>query len=145
MLTWWRAWPTLLVGVDHIVVGVVVFQTRCGSCINSIENSMSSGDIDKTLLAFLNGLSRRQYFGEDQFSDQFLREEVLGNIAVDGEVIYTLIIVNFVWVYILFFNRVYGTAEAISNYYWYNGISRHGLCSAWCFSYLSNEETSGIF
>lgn len=69
---------------------------------------MSSGDIDKTLLAFLNGLSRRQYFGEDQFSDQFLREEVLGNIAVDGEVIYTLIIVNFVWVYILFLTEYMG-------------------------------------
>ncbi|XP_003382677.1 PREDICTED: COMM domain-containing protein 1-like [Amphimedon queenslandica] len=44
---------------------------------------MSSGEIDKTLLAFLNGLSRRQYFGEDQFSDQFLREEILGNIDVE--------------------------------------------------------------
>lgn len=78
------------------------------SCINSIENSMSSGDIDKTLLAFLNGLSRRQYFGEDQFSDQFLREEVLGNISVDGEVIYTLIIVNFVWVYVPFLTEYMG-------------------------------------
>ena len=46
---------------------------------------MSSGEVDKTLLAFLNGLSRRQYFGEDQFSDQFLREEILGNIDVEGE------------------------------------------------------------
>lgn len=44
-----------------------------------------SGEVDKTLLAFLNGLSRRQYFGEDQFSDQFLREEILGNIDVESE------------------------------------------------------------
>ena len=47
---------------------------------------MSSVDVDKTLLAFLNGLSRRQYFGEDQFSDQFLKEEVLGNIEDDGNI-----------------------------------------------------------
>lgn len=45
---------------------------------------MSSGEFDKTLLAFLNGLSRRQYFGEDQYSDQFLREEILGGIEEEG-------------------------------------------------------------
>lgn len=52
----------------------------------------SVGEVDKTLLAFLNGLSRRQYFGEDQFSDEFLREEVLGNIEEDGKMLLELLV-----------------------------------------------------
>ena len=44
----------------------------------------SSGEVDKTLLAFLNGLARRNFFGENQFTDEFLRDEVLGNINEDG-------------------------------------------------------------
>jgi hypothetical protein len=45
---------------------------------------MSSVEIDKTLLAFLNGLCRRQYFGEGQFTDEFLKEEVLGELDDAG-------------------------------------------------------------
>ena len=44
----------------------------------------SSVEVDKTLLAFLNGLARRNFFGENQFTDEFLRDEVLGNINEDG-------------------------------------------------------------
>lgn len=44
----------------------------------------SSGAVDKPLLAFLNGISKRQYFGEDDITDEFLREEILGNMAEEG-------------------------------------------------------------
>ncbi len=33
--------------------------------------------VDKSLLAFLNGLSKRLYFGEQNITDEFLRDEVL--------------------------------------------------------------------
>ena len=42
-------------------------------------------EIDKALLGFLTGLARRKYCGEEQFTDQFLREEVLGNMKEDGK------------------------------------------------------------
>ena len=41
--------------------------------------------IDKPLLAFLNGISKRVYFSERDITDDFLREEVLGGMAEDGE------------------------------------------------------------
>lgn len=40
--------------------------------------------VDKPLLAFLNGISKRQYFGETEITDEFLREEVLGGMAEEG-------------------------------------------------------------
>lgn len=49
-----------------------------------LEKKMSA-DIDKTLLAFLNGLSRRHFFNEEQFTDVFLREEVLNNMSEEGK------------------------------------------------------------
>ena len=39
---------------------------------------MSDITVDKSLLAFLNGLSKRLYFGEKDMTDEFLRSEVLG-------------------------------------------------------------------
>ena len=46
---------------------------------------MSEGaGIDKSLLAFLNGLSKRIYFQETDITDEFLREEVLGGMAEEG-------------------------------------------------------------
>ena len=51
-------------------------------CVAKLE--MAEG-IDKTLLGFLTGLARRQYCGEEQFTDQFLREEVLGDMKEDGQ------------------------------------------------------------
>ena len=44
----------------------------------------SSAAVDKPLLAFLNGVSKRLYFGEVDITDQFLREEVLGGITEEG-------------------------------------------------------------
>ena len=41
-------------------------------------------DIDKTLLAFLNGLSKRVYFSESDITDEFLRNEVLNGISEEG-------------------------------------------------------------
>ena len=38
---------------------------------------MSEVSVDKSLLAFLNGLSKRLYFGEQNITDEFLRDEVL--------------------------------------------------------------------
>ena len=38
---------------------------------------MSDVTVDKSLLAFLNGISKRLYFGEQSISDEFLRDEVL--------------------------------------------------------------------
>ena len=41
--------------------------------------------VDKPLLAFLNGISKRQYFGEVDITDEFLREDVLGGMGEEGE------------------------------------------------------------
>ena len=38
---------------------------------------MSEVSVNKSLLAFLNGLSKRLYFGEENITDEFLRDEVL--------------------------------------------------------------------
>ena len=47
---------------------------------------MSDGNaIDKPLLAFMNGLSKRVYFGAADITDEFLREEVLGGMSEEGE------------------------------------------------------------
>ncbi|XP_065884501.1 COMM domain-containing protein 1-like [Dysidea avara] len=37
--------------------------------------------VDKTLLAFLNGIAKRVYFKDDSISDELLRTEVLGGIS----------------------------------------------------------------
>ena len=39
---------------------------------------------NKKLLAFLNGLARRKYFGED-ISDDLLKEQVLGGVDEEGK------------------------------------------------------------
>ena len=39
---------------------------------------------DKALLGFLNGICKRQFFGEEDISDEFLREDVLGGMAEEG-------------------------------------------------------------
>lgn len=47
---------------------------------------MSEGaGVDKSLLAFFNGLSKRLYFSEQDITDEFLRCEVLGGISDEGE------------------------------------------------------------
>ena len=40
--------------------------------------------VDKALLGFLNGICKRQFFGEEDISDEFLREDVLGGMAEEG-------------------------------------------------------------
>ena len=45
---------------------------------------MSDAAVDKALLAFLNGLSKRLYFGQEDLTDDFFRNEVLG-IGEEGE------------------------------------------------------------
>ena len=42
-------------------------------------------EIDESLLAFLNGLSKRLIFGEAEITDDFLRHEVLGGMPEEGE------------------------------------------------------------
>ena len=47
---------------------------------------MSEGaGVDKSLLAFFNGLSKRLYFSEQDITDECLRCEVLGGISDEGE------------------------------------------------------------
>ena len=41
--------------------------------------------VDKSILAFLNGISKRLYFKEEDITDEFLREDVLGGISGEGE------------------------------------------------------------
>ena len=41
-------------------------------------------EVDKSLLTFLNGLSKRIIFAESGISDEFLRNEVLGGISDEG-------------------------------------------------------------
>ena len=57
-----------------------MIQSRRGS----IKMADGSAVVDKPLLAFLNGISKRQYFGEAEITDEFLREEVLGGMAEEG-------------------------------------------------------------
>ena len=45
---------------------------------------MSDSSLDKALLAFLNGISKRVYFGDKSITDEFLRDEVL-KVPEDGE------------------------------------------------------------
>ena len=44
----------------------------------------SSAAVDRALLAFLNGICKRQFFGEEDVTDEFLRQDVLGGITEDG-------------------------------------------------------------
>ena len=46
--------------------------------------SAEASGIDKSLLAFLNGLAKRIYFDETDITDEFLREEVLGGMPAEG-------------------------------------------------------------
>ena len=45
---------------------------------------MSEAAVDKSLLAFLNGLAKRLYFGQKDLTDDFLRNEVL-SIEKEGQ------------------------------------------------------------
>ena len=45
---------------------------------------ISSAAVDKALLGFLNGICKRQFFGEEDITDEFLRDEVLGGMAEEG-------------------------------------------------------------
>lgn len=45
---------------------------------------MSESSVDKTLLALLNGLSKREYFHESEITDDFLQTEVMGGMATEG-------------------------------------------------------------
>ena len=40
---------------------------------------------NKKVLAFLNGLARRKYFGED-ISDELLKDQVLGEADEEGDI-----------------------------------------------------------
>ncbi len=42
------------------------------------------GGVDKSLLAFLNGLAKRIFFNEADITDQFLRSDVLGGMPEEG-------------------------------------------------------------
>ena len=63
--------------ISRYLVGVVV-------AIDPRMAEGSSAAVDKPLLAFLNGISKRLYFGEVDITDQFLREDVLGGITEEG-------------------------------------------------------------
>ena len=43
-------------------------------------------EVDKTLLAFLNGLCKRIFFGETEITDEFLRSDVLGGLTQEGTI-----------------------------------------------------------
>lgn len=42
-------------------------------------------EVNKQLLGFLNGLAKRQYFAERQYTDEFLRTEVLSAPDEEGK------------------------------------------------------------
>ena len=42
-------------------------------------------EVNKQLLGFLNGLAKRQYFAESQYTDEFLRTEVLSSMDEEGK------------------------------------------------------------
>ena len=50
----------------------------------------SSAAVDRALLAFLNGICKRQFFGEEDVTDEFLRQDVLGGITEDGACIVSI-------------------------------------------------------
>ena len=56
-------------------------KTRSGCGIKMAD---AASAVDKNLLAFLNGISKRQYFGEEDITDEFLREDILGGMAEEG-------------------------------------------------------------
>ena len=57
--------------------------------IGGSENIIMT-EIDKCLLAFLNGLSKRLIFDETGITDEFLRNEVLGGMSEEGGYIIVL-------------------------------------------------------
>ena len=66
----------------------LVLELRCDvtSSCSDLNTTMSEGaGVDKSLLAFFNGLSKRLYFSEQDITDEFLRCEVLGGISDEGE------------------------------------------------------------
>lgn len=58
--------------------------TQSGRGNKMADGGGSSAVVDKPLLAFLNGISKRQYFGETEITDEFLREDVLDGMAEEG-------------------------------------------------------------
>lgn len=44
-------------------------------------------EVDKSLLNFLNGLVRRQYFGEDKFSNDALKEQIFSDMPGEGKLL----------------------------------------------------------
>jgi len=60
------------------------YPPTCVRVIGSQISMSEGGGIDKPLLAFLNGLSKRLYFSELDITDEFLRNEVLGGISNEG-------------------------------------------------------------
>ena len=59
----------------------------CGRAIFKMADGTVT--VDKSLLAFLNGICRRQYFGDDDITDEFLRDDVLDGMAEEGSVLAT--------------------------------------------------------
>ena len=45
---------------------------------------MAEAVVEKSLLAFLNGLAKRLYFGQEDLTDDFLRSEIL-RVSEEGK------------------------------------------------------------
>ena len=73
----------------------------------------SSAAVDRALLAFLNGICKRKFFGEEDVTDEFLRQDVLGGITEDGACIVYLAQRSLVSRDLCFTHRVCSTIEAI--------------------------------
>lgn len=52
--------------------------------MTGIHSAPMDDSVNKKLLAFLNGLARRKYFGDD-ISDELLKEQVLGGVDEEGK------------------------------------------------------------
>ena len=50
------------------------------------EGDEAVGSVNKKLLAFLNGLARRKFLGEE-ITDEMLRDQVLGGIGEEGALV----------------------------------------------------------
>ena len=92
-----------------------------------------AAEVDKKLLALLNGLSRRHFFKEERFTDEFLREEVLDNLSEEGKSLYCDIRVDWGggYIIILIYICIYAvkTIQAFSYCYSLSSCSRvHCTC-----------------
>ena len=108
-----------------------------------VKMADTTAAVDKALLGFLNGICKRQFFGEEDITDQFLREEVLGGMAEEGmeeETNTTHVTPSSISLYLV---RVRGSVEALLVHNKQFGINRYGFQPAIGIPSVPDEEKTG--